>query len=207
VADERFRPGALDDMLARMRSVSQATILQPEFSQAEALISLRVAEQAAQRKSADNADSEIEAAESKLRTALATTPSASFLWWMLYSVKTARNGFDSLYMRSLEQSYATGPFEGWIALRRNRVALATLSTLDEKVQRAVIAEFAAMVDASYIEASIATIEGATSVQRDRLMASLTNVDIASRQALAKQLWRNGMKVDVPGVPPHDRSRP
>lgn len=204
VADERFKPGALDGTLARMSAHSPTTIPRPEFSHAEALLNLRAAEHAMQQKSADKSDAEVEAAEGKVKTALAMAPTDSFLWLMLYSMKTARDGFDSQYMHLLSQSYATGPLEGWVALRRNRFALASLSALDEKVQNAVIVEFAAMVDADFINEAALTLERSTSTHRNRLIASLTSVDIVSRQALARQLWRNGVKIDVPGVPSDDR---
>lgn len=204
VADARFKPGVLGAMLAQLQTKSQPPIVQPEFSQAEALVTLRTAEEALQQKSSEQADREAQAAEDKVKATLSTNPTDSFLWIMLYSVKTARNGFDPKYISYLDQSYAAGPNEGWVALRRNQIALATFPRLPEHVQNAVIAEFAAMVDSDFIAAAAVNLTGVGWTYKEHLLAGLAQVDLASKQAFRKHLSNDGIKVHVPGLEVDDR---
>ena len=107
-------------------------------------------------------------------------------------------------MSYLEQSYSTGPREGWIALRRNRLALAAFQMLNERMQDSVTAEFAGMVDSYFIGEAADNLQRAGWPQRERLLASLGDVDIMSRELFAKWLERNGVKVVVPGVKSNER---
>ncbi|MGV7217064.1 hypothetical protein [Bradyrhizobium sp. UFLA05-112] len=204
IADERFKPGVLAGVLERMKADPRPLMLQPEFSQGEALVMLRSAEEAMQRKSSGEADREVEAAERKVRATLARTPSDSFLWLMLYSIATTRNGFDANNIIYLEQSYASGPNEGWIALRRNRVALAIFSGLNETSRAIVVSEFAELVDSELIEDAAANLMGVGWAHRQRLLASLERVDIANRRSLAKRLSIEGLKPTILGIETDER---
>jgi hypothetical protein len=199
LADERFRPGVLDQVLSRIEAEPQVARPQPDQVRAEALIRLRAAEEASQRKSPQEADRELGTAEDRLRSSLVLNPADSFLWLMLYRVENDRSGFDASNVRYLDQSYATGPREGWIALRRNRLALAIFPLLDEALQRKVVSEFASMVDSELTEEAALNLTGVGWSHRAKLLASLERVDIIPREAFAKRLARDGVKATVPGV--------
>ncbi|RZN05364.1 hypothetical protein CWO91_30280 [Bradyrhizobium genosp. SA-3] len=199
IADDRFKPGVLPSLLTRMTAAPRPSIAQPEFAQFEALLTLRTAEEAAQRKSLGEADREIEGAENKLRAALFVIPTDSFLWLMLYSVTNARTGFDQRNLGYLGQSYASGPNEGWIALRRNRVALAAFVLLGDVTQNLVVSEFAELVDSDFTESAALNLMGAGWAQRDRLLTALRDVDVASKQLLYNRLSAEGIKLNIPGV--------
>jgi len=204
VANERFKPGALDSVLARMQAFPHPSFLQPEFFEAEALVSLRTAEEAMQRRTSEKADYEVEAAADKLKSALLVSPTDSFLWLMLYSAETARKGFDKKQLAYLERSYVAGLYEGWVSIRRNRLGLAVFPLLGSKTQDMVVSEFAELVDAEFIEDSVTSLIGVGWTNRDRLLFSLTAVDIASRQAFAKRLAAEGIKLKVPGMDADER---
>ena len=199
IADERFKPGALDDALVRLQVSPQPSILQPEWFQAQALMYLRTAEAAMQRENSEEADRAAELAENKVKAALFAIPSDSFLWLMLYSVETNRNGFTPATARFLDQSYARGPNEGWIALRRNRLALTILPLLDPAIQEKVVSEFANIVSSDFTESAAVNFTTVGWVHRDRLLSALESVDIISREAFAKQLARGGTKARVHGI--------
>jgi hypothetical protein len=206
IVDDRFKPGVLAEMLVRLESAPQEVIVQPEFSYAKALITLRTAEEAMQRKSPEEADREVNAAEDRLRATLATNPTDSFLWLMLYSLATTRRGFDTGNFSYLEQSYARGSNEGWVALRRNSVVLAIFPLLSGAMQRSAISEFAALVDCGFIDDAAASLTRAGSALQERLLKSLERVDIGPREALARKLSSDGVKVSVPGVELEERFR-
>lgn len=199
MADGRFRPGILADMLVRMKAQQQPAILQPELRYALALVTLQAAENAMQRKSPDEADREMQAAEGALRSALEVKPTDSYLWLMLYSVVTRRNGFDPENIRYLDRSYASGPNEGWVGLRRNQLSLAIFSMLSKSVQQEVVSEFAALINSGFVEEAAINLTGVGWVERERLLENLKQVDIVSREIFAKRLARDGAKVRIPGV--------
>ncbi|MDA9516555.1 hypothetical protein XI04_26365 [Bradyrhizobium sp. CCBAU 11430] len=195
---------ALAEMLAGIEPAAPAGLSPPKLFQASALVRLRLAELAMARRSSEEADAEIAAAERKLVEGFSVNPTDSFLWLMLYSVQTSRNGFDPKTVPHLERSYLAGPHEGWIALRRNQLALAVFPLLSEVAQARVVDEFAEMVDADFWNDTEANLTGIGWAHRDRLLAGLQRVDLVSREAFARMLFRDGYDVPVPGVKPKER---
>ncbi|MBW5438821.1 hypothetical protein FXB41_29890 [Bradyrhizobium canariense] len=201
---DRFKQGAMDDVLGPLEARSVAGLQHPDFERARALISLTANEDALARNSREDADRKVDAAETRVRQELTLNPADSFLWLMLYSVALARRGFDDSCLGYLDQSYSSGPLEGWIALRRNRLALAAFPTASAATQAKVVSEFAGMVDTEFTEAAAFNLMGVGWEQRERLLASLANMDMVPREAFAKALAREGLKLSVPGVELEER---
>jgi hypothetical protein len=204
IADQRFKPGVLDDVQAQLAARPRAALELPMLARAQALVRLRTAEQAMDRQGPEASDRAMDAAEAAVKATLAINPRDSFLWLMLYSLTTTRGGFDPANLALLDRSYATGPHDGWIALRRNRLALAAFAMLSEATQMRVVDEFAEIVDADFLgdaELNLTTVGWA---QRDRLAAGLGRVDMTSREAFARMLSKDAYAVQVPGVKPTER---
>ncbi|KRQ12575.1 hypothetical protein AOQ71_15590 [Bradyrhizobium manausense] len=191
-------------MLARIEADPVPSIQQPELPLADVLIRLRTAEEATQRKASQDVDRAIEAVELRLFDALRVSPSDSFLWLMLYSVETTRNGFDPKAIRYLDRSYLAGPYEGWIALRRNRLALAIFPMLQDRMQQVVVSEFSQIVDADFTEEGATILMGVGWVQRERLLAALKDVDVSSKKILSKRLLTDGINLKMPGIEYNER---
>lgn len=204
VADDRFRPGALANVLSGIEDGGALVVSQPQLVRADALVRLRLAEDAMAHRSSEEADRAVAAAERRVESALAVSPGDSFLWLMLYSVRTTQNGFDPRNTRYLSQSYLAGPYEGWIALRRNQSALAIFPILPSFVAKLVAAEFALIVDANFIEEAATVLKGVGWAHRDQLTSGLDGVEIAYRKALVRKLSREGIKISIPGVEMDDR---
>lgn len=203
IGDERFRPDALADMQARMSAGSQP-MMHPEIVLARAFLQLRVAEQTSLRKSSEDVDRETEAAEAAVKASLLLSPTDSFLWMTIYSIEITHNGFTSDSINYLNQSYLGAPFDGWIALRRIRLALAVFPLLNGPLQERVVAEFSSMVDSGYFDEAAFILTNFGWTQRDRLLQSLRPLDALPREAFAKRLIDNGVKLHVPGVELVDR---
>jgi hypothetical protein len=204
ISDARFKSGVLGEVLARLEKLPQPILVQPELAEAKTLIRLRTAEEAMQHENSDQFDREAAAAEQILKSTLSLNPTESFLWMMLYSMETSRHGFDLSNIDYLDRSYSSGPNEGWIALRRNRLALAIFPMLNETQQNRVILEFAGLVDSEFTEPAAFNLTTVGWNYRNNLLARLDGVDIASRQLLAKQLSNDGFKVKIPGVDAEER---
>ncbi|MBB4379901.1 hypothetical protein [Bradyrhizobium sp. SBR1B] len=205
LAGDRFKPGAVNGMGAMLQAQARPTIARNDVARAEALIRLRIAEEATGRMSAEEADHEAAMADTKIRSSLEFNPADSFLWLMLYSMDTAHRGFDEKTLEYLSQSYATGPIEGWIALRRNALALATFSNLTGTTQQRVVSEFTGMVDSEFTDAAALNLMGVGWMQRERLLASIAIVNVVPRESFARRLAKEGLKVRVPGVEIDERT--
>ncbi|MET4763288.1 hypothetical protein ABH975_006367 [Bradyrhizobium ottawaense] len=204
MAGDLFKSGTLDEMLARFESEPKSRMAEAAVVRARALVHLAVAELSMQRKKPEEADGKAVAAENDLKFSLVTNPTDSFVWVLLYSVHLTRNGLDANTVRYLEESYATGPLEGWISLRRSRLALAAFSVLGAGAKEKVVSEFIDMVDSGFIDDTFAILTTVGWTHRDLLLSHLERADILSREALARRLRREGIWVDVPGVKRSDR---
>ncbi|WP_439405852.1 hypothetical protein ACNJX9_31425 [Bradyrhizobium sp. DASA03076] len=203
LVDDRFKSRTLSDLLTSMKASSEPVVQRSDLPRAEALVRLLIAEEPIERKGPDQVDRDVAAADERLKFALALNPADSFLWLMLYSV-AARNGLDYASIRFLHQSYGSARLEGWIALRRNRLALAIFPMLSEAMRQNVVSEFAALVDSNFIDVAAANLAGVGWPQREVLLRGLTQVDVISREALAKRLARDGLMANVPGVDVDER---
>ena len=196
---EQFKPGTLEPIGLRIDAGSQSTRRYPSLVRARALIALRSAEEMLLTRDSHDLELKLAIAEDKLKSSLLLDPADAFLWMLLYWVKNERDGFHAGNVRYLEQSYAAGPYEGWIALRRNRLALAIFPMLSEDLQRKVVAEFAGMVESEFTDDAARNLTGVGWPQKDRLLASLGRVNMVAREAFAKRLAYDGVKAIVPGV--------
>lgn len=204
MADRRFKSDMLSDVLTRLEHEPRRLMAQAAFIRAEAFVGLGVAESSMGRTSPDEADREMSAAQDRVRLSLSANPGDSFLWLMLYSLVLAREGLGPENVAYLDQSYTTGPREGWVSLRRNRLALSAFSVLNEIQRHRAVGEFASIVDADFVGEAGLNLTGVGWPYRDQLLNGLKSVDIVSRQGLSKWLSNNGYRMQVPGVDLEDR---
>lgn len=197
LANDRFSSQMLNDVLTAKRT---APLLErSDLARADALIRSEIAEQGLARENSQDAGTSAVAALHNVKSALALNPSDSILWLMAYSISVTRNGFDGQQVALLNMSYSTAPIDGWIALRRNALALAVFSALEAVDQSKVVSEFVALVDSDFIDVAERNLVSVGWSIRERLVPSLERADIVSREALAKKLRREGVLVSVPGV--------
>ncbi|MDF0578879.1 hypothetical protein [Bradyrhizobium yuanmingense] len=200
VADERLRPDLLSEMLVHIEGTSTSLVAESSVSRAKALIRLELAEKAIRRPDGmDDGDRQVLDAERDLKFSLGQNPNDSFQWMLLYSVVMTRNGFDPVNIKYLVESYQMGPREGWIALRRNQLALGGFPFLDDALRRAVIAEFAQIVDADFSGEAALILKGVGWVYREELLLALEKADLVSRENLYRRLAADGLKLKIPDI--------
>ena len=204
LSDDYFKPGALREVLSGLDVPPDVFLSAAQIARTDAVLKLQAAEVTLDDGDVASIDRRGQAAEDAVRTSLQQNPSDSFLWMMLFSIENARNGFDSENLRFLAESYALGPLEGWIALRRNRLALGAFPTLNRELQNLVLGEFATMVDTNFTEEAVVNLKGVGWAYRERLLAGLSSVDIVSRQRLSSRLLDDGIKIKIPGVAYEER---
>ncbi|WP_298241374.1 hypothetical protein [uncultured Bradyrhizobium sp.] len=199
VVEDRFKPGVLTNIQVWLDALSVPLVQHPDVARAKALVAVRKSQETMAHDGAVGADLLVEVGEQRVRSTLAQSPADSFLWQTLYSVATFRGGFAESNIQFLELSYAAGPFEGWIASRRSRLALASFPMLSSRLQGRVIAEFAALVDSDFIEVAVNNLETVGWAQRESLLSGLKTVDMESKERLSRRLSADGINVKVPDI--------
>lgn len=202
VRGNTYRPRDIENTFAWINVVKNVS--DPELARAKAIIFLYLAEFSATELGGRKSEERKLTAERAVSDSLAQNPDDSFLWLNLYLLKNASSGFAAEHATLLQQSYATGPREGWIAISRNRRALAILPILDATNQQLAVSEFVALVGAGLFEVAQASLMGAGWMHRERLLAALERLDLPAREMFARALWNNGINVEVPGVSTPDQ---
>ncbi|WP_100180014.1 hypothetical protein [Bradyrhizobium nitroreducens] len=201
---DRFKLAYLDGVMTSINRSSPSILARSDAARLEALILLQIAKESGARSGSEELDRTGMSAVYTIRSALTSNPADSFLWLMLYSTELTRTGFDNSLIRYIEESYALAPLEGWVALQRNGIGLATFENLKPSMQDKVVSEFVGLVDGSFLDVAGVNLTTVGWAQRERLLASLTRLDVISREAFAKKLSREGLKVAVPGIEVDDR---
>ncbi len=144
------------------------------------------------------------------RSALACAPSGSFAWLTLFWLDARKHGFGPDNAKYLRLSYAFGPNEGWIALRRSRLAFALFAQLPPDLSDRAIDEFVKLVDTGRLSSETAAIfANAPSVGQNRIVEHLKDANPISRQMFARMLYDGGLDVhipdaEIPGLPRWER---
>ena len=146
IGHDAFRPHALDRLLPAVAQIEQSQYCRPEALQSAAIVRLRLAENAMAAGERTAIDGRLSQLENTIRRSLACAPSDSFLWMVLAWLDDARNGFRPQQLTYLRLSYELGPNEGWVAARRNRLALSMFGRLPTDLADTAVHEFARMVD-------------------------------------------------------------
>jgi len=104
----------------------------------------------------------------------------------------------------LRLSYRLGPNEGWISLRRNRLALALYEQLPPDLAGRSLVEFAGLVRSRFYEEAVDIFVSAGAPPRDKLISRLAELDELDRRAFGKVLLDRGYSYAIPGL---DRREP
>jgi hypothetical protein len=201
VDGDTFKPGSLDPLLAALDQIELSGYCRPDVMHSAAIIRLRLAEDALANAQGHLIDARLAASESAVRGSLACSPSDAFLWMVLARVDQTRRGYQPEQLTYLRLSYQLGPYEGWIAVRRNRQALAMFERLPPDLVEDVVREFAGMVSSEFYADVISILTGPGWAIHDRLLAGLKEVGVRQREELARELYSAGYDVAVPGIAP------
>lgn len=197
-----YAPASLAELLPTINALeSTEDRCAPKALQSAAIVLLHVMEEGFAPDQLALLDQRIAAENAAIRRSLACAPADPFLWLVLYSVESSRNGFRPEYLEYVRQSYRLGPHEGWIAIRRNRVVLAIFQALPADIADVALAEFAEMVQNRLYDETVANLLGPGWTIRDRLLERLNTVDERERTAFAARLHVKGINLAVPGVAP------
>lgn len=194
-----FKSSSLEPLLPAVDEIEESSYCRPEAVHSAAIIRLQLAENALADAQRGVIDARLSTLDNTIRRSLACSPSDPFLWMILAWVDQTREGFRPGQLAYLRLSYRLGPYEGWIADRRNRQALSIFERLPLDLADAVVREFAGMVKGEFDEQAIAILMGPGWPIHDQLLAGLEGIDLRRREDLAKELYSAGYDVAVPGI--------
>ena len=189
------------DALERRLDQAQASAVRPVSpTNVAAIIRQRLAENAIASGDQQLIDVKLDALRATIADALTYAPEDAYLWFVLFWLDSPRNGLTHENLGYLRMSYELGPYEAWIALKRNRLVLASFPALSADLAEAAITEFLGLVRSRlYTEASD-IVAGPAWPIRHLLLARLKDLKEIDRRTFAKVLYDRGLDdVPVPGV--------
>jgi hypothetical protein len=198
-----YKPKALASVIPEVEAAEHDPYCRPEALRGAAVVRLRLAEDAMGRGEREAIDADLQALDRTTRSALSCSPADPFLWMTLSWLEGARQGLNPDQLQFLRLSYSHGPNEGWVAARRNRLALSMFERLPSDLADAALDEFARMLGSGIYSETIAIFTGPGWRIRDKLLPRLAHVAEQYRDAFAKALYQQGYDVDVPGIPRRD----
>jgi hypothetical protein len=199
IAGESFKPEIMES-LATDLEYNRGSALRSSIMSKAAIIRLRRAEDAITAGDPQVINASLNALHRVIDDVLTNAPSDPYQWLVLFWLNDTRNGFELEHLRYLRMSYALGPNEGWIAIKRNRLALAIFPMLPIDLKEAAITEFVGLVRSQlYIEA-VDIMVGPGWPIRQLLLARLNGLKEFDRRAFAKLLYKKNVDdITVPGI--------
>jgi len=201
-AGETFKPEVLAAVDAQTTEELDSTVHASVLSRA-ALIRLRRAEDAMRIKDTEHTDERLDAASRIVDRGLENNPNDSFLWLARFWLSSARNGLSPEYFRYLQMSYDRGRYEGWVATRRNRFALAVYQVLPSNLTDTAVSEFVGLVRWGLTAEAAEIAAGPGLPLRNILFPRLRDVSAEQRSEFASIMYRTKEldDVQVPGIDP------
>jgi len=127
---------------------------------------------------------------------LSCAPADPFLWLVLAWVGIQSNSRDALAF--LRLSYQLGPNEGWIAIKRNFIALSMFDQLPPDIANRALVEFSQLVSADRFEEAVNIFIGPGWAQREFLLERLGKIERFHRDTFIKMLNNRGIDVSTFG---------
>jgi hypothetical protein len=199
VSGERFKPGILEQYIERAELDWRDGICQPVTLRTLALVRVRLVEEAITSGDRHAIDQTQAAADTAFRLSLSCTPTDPFLWFALFWLQNSRVGFREDNLRALRMSYRVGPNEGWVSLRRNRIAIAIYPGLPGDLKRAATDEFVQLVKSDLITDAADILAGPGRPVSSMLEARLEGIDPKKLRFLALLLAGRGFDDAIPGL--------
>lgn len=193
-----FTTPLLTDEAAQIAGAEKASFCNPTALRDAAVIRLAIVDNMmAEHRTPTSA---YRALNQATRAALSCAPADSFEWLTLFWLDFGGHGVTATNAVFLRLSYALGPNEGWIALRRNRLAIALFPQLPSDLADDAVDEFVKLVNTGGLYSETAAIfsSAAPAVQK-RLADAVGSAKPVPREIFARTIYDRGLDIDVPGV--------
>lgn len=197
---DAFSPPALETLAQSADAIGARTECFPPALRSVAIIRLRRAETALADGQRAAIDTRMADARDTIRHSLSCAPADPFLWFAAFWLENNLTGFRPENVALLRMSYRLGPNEGWIALRRNRIALVLYDQLPADLQQDAIHEYLRLLQSNFITDAVDIFLGQGRAIQDKLLAQLETVSVDRREFFALLARGRGYEGEIPGVP-------
>ncbi len=123
IRSDNLSPDVLESTVPVLNALKRSEYCLPKAMHDAAIIRGRMLQIAMDASDPDQVRQEAAAAGAMIRRSLSCVPADPFLWLALSWLDGMQHGFSDELISYLSKSYELGPYEGWIALRRNKYAL------------------------------------------------------------------------------------
>lgn len=199
VAGEAFKRETLNKQLPILDAAENSHFCLPSAARNAAIIRLRNVEDLISSGIKSHLDEQLISLRNSIRTSLSCSPADPFLWLIYYWVQSTQYDRASEQLKYLRMSYRLGPNEGWIALKRNRVAFAIFERLPADLAKYAINEFVGLLETSLYEQAAEIFTGPAWRVRNIILPHLRLIDDERRELFAKAVRRRGFDVDLPRI--------
>jgi hypothetical protein len=198
---EAFKPEVLTAVEAPTET-KRGSMLRSAVLGKAAVIRLRQAEDAIRAGDPKVIKLRLESLTQIVQDTLRNAPDDPFLWLVWFWLDTTRNGVRASNLPFLQMSYDLGPYEGWIAIKRSRVALADFQALTSALAERATIEFVDLVRWGLVPQAVDVAAATSPPNRRIVFARLADVALDQRRAFASALYaREVDDVPVPGIAP------
>jgi hypothetical protein len=194
-----FKVADLNKFLPLVDQAEHAAVCRPASVRSAAVIRLRLLEEAIRAAEQSTIERSFDALTASIQASLKCSPADPFLWLVLSWIENTRHGFNQRALDSLQLSYETGPYEGWIALKRCPLALAQFDQLPLALRERVISEFVGLVNSGFHREAAQILTGPGWRWRQKLLPRLEAAKQIDRVAFEREVYKAGYEVEVPGV--------
>jgi hypothetical protein len=194
---EQFKREILQNLLAD--NDSERPWARPEALSSAAIVRFGLAEQASIDEPSKPFGPIFDQLGASIRRSLSVAPADSFLWLALFLSTRMKGDRSKDDFASLRMSYRVGPHEGWVAARRNYIALENFPELPPDLADAAVTEFKDLVASGYSHTAVKILVGPGWPIHDMLLRRLEDVPDEARRQLAFVANARGYDLAVPGV--------
>lgn len=120
---------------------------------------------------------------------LSNVPGDAFAWLALFWRAKQRRLVEGLSY--LTKSYVFGSNEGWIAIKRNRLALSFYDELTEDLQSSAVDEFCRLTNGNLVRDAASILANEGRPRRDILLACVPGIP---KEEILKELSRKGLHI-------------
>jgi hypothetical protein len=207
IAGETYKSDALLGLIPNAELAEGAIHCRPAAVRSAAIIRTRFAEDALSSGQEDALssgqqdpiDKQLNLLRTAIRNSLSCVPTDAFLWLVLFWVDSTAGGLEDQSLEYLRMSYRLGPNEGWIALKRNRMAFTIYERLPPDLAESAIVEFIGLLEMGLYQEAVDILTGPAWDLRELLLTRLTDAPFRHRLDFAKFLSDGGYDVQVPGL--------
>ncbi len=194
----KFKREILQTLLTEAES-AQSAWARPEALRSAAILRLNLTEQANRTENAKPPGPIVDQLGASVRRSLAAAPADPLLWLALFWSKRLKDDRSKEDFGFLRMSYRVGPHEGWVAVRRNYIALANFPELPQDLADAAVTEFKDLVVSEYYGPAVKILVGPGWPIHEMLLRRLEDAPDEARRRLASAANARGYDLAVPGV--------